>query len=319
MYSIGGYIGLEVAGNAPFSNGGQALDLGRHGLEVIIKARHYRRLFVPRYTCAVLGGAIRNAGATMELYDLDDRLEPLLPRDHFNADDGVLLTNYFGLKQASMDQYARALPNLIVDNAQAFYAPVPHGRDHFNSCRKFFGVADGAYMHCDAAVDLAWPPAPSNGRYSHLLVAADQGIETGYPLSQAHERQLKEAPVRGMSRLTSLLMARVDHARVMTVRKANRDRLHAALQSYNRFPIDPAVAVVPMVYPFLSEMEGLQDRLLAARIYTARYWPETLGPDNGLDAGFRFLPQTIFLPVDQRYGPEHMDRIIEVVLQGGRG
>ena len=43
-------------------------------------------------------------------------------------------------------------PNLIVDNAQAFY--MPHlGLASFYSPRKFFGVADGGYLFCGKKLD----------------------------------------------------------------------------------------------------------------------------------------------------------------------
>jgi len=158
-------------------------------------------------------------------------------------------------------------------------------------------------------------PADTTGRWTHLLVAADQGSEAGFPLYQEHERRLADAPARSMSHLTAQVMNGIAHERVMATRRRNRDRLHAALRDMNRLPIDPAAAGVPMVYPFLPDTgSDLRARLQAARIYTARYWPGLLAPLALSDGGCRFTDDVIFLPVDQRYGVEHMDRILDVVI-----
>lgn len=315
MRSIGGYLELDSGNGQQWQAGAIAFDLGRHALEAILRARGYSRLHAPRYTCDVLGPAIKRSGVELALYDVDDRLEPLLPAAAHRQGDALLYTNYFGLKQDTVVRLARAHTNLIVDNAQACYAPIPTGSDGFVSCRKFFGVADGAYAICDA---LKVPPANSAStaqRYAHLLTALEQGIEAGFPLSQAHERRLDEAPLEGMSTFTRLLLTKVNHEQVMAARRHNRDRLHEALGATNRLPIDPAAASVPVAYPYLPEAPGLRDRLLEARIYVPRFWPTTLAPLSATDGGRLFSEQVLFLPVDQRYGDADMDRIIEEVLR----
>lgn len=313
--SIGGYIGLELPHGATAPQGALAFDLGRHALEAILHARAPRRLLAPRYTCGVLAPAISRSGVPVVLYDLDQELDPVLPAGAPAAGDTLLFTNYFGLKQATVDRLAGSVPHLIVDNAQAYYGAIPQGADGFNSCRKFFGVADGAFAVCGAIASVQPPPAPSSGRYDHLVAAVDRGTEAAFPLSQLHEKQLAGAPLRGMSTLTRALMGCMDHSRVREARCRNRDRLHAALKGRNRLPLDPASAEVPMVYPFLSDDAGLRDRLNAARIYTARYWPDLLAPLSSTDGARPFAERVVYLPVDQRYGDREMDRVLETVLR----
>ena len=68
-----------------------------------------------------------------------------------------------------------------------------------------------------------------------------------------------------------------------------------------------------MVYPLLIEKKGLREKLIAARIYVARYWDDDSGvvPKDSFSA---YLSKYLLpLPVDQRYGPEAMGRIINVV------
>lgn len=314
MGSIGGYIGLERADGDPRPDGTIALDLGRHALEVILRARAPRRLLAPRYTCDVLAPAIARTGVELEFYDLDDHLDPVLPHGLPAKGDALLYTNYFGLKQATVERLAGTVPHLIVDNAQAFYAPVPSGVDGFNSCRKFFGVADGAFLWCDPARDLPFHPADEADRWTHLEVAAKEGTEAGFALYQQHERRLASVPVRGMSPRTARVIAGLDHAHIKSTRQRNRDLLHAALRDRNRSPIDPAAAEVPMVYPYLSDDRGLRERLQALRIYTARYWPGLLSPLAPTDGAHRFAKNVVYLPVDQRYGAKEMERMLDAII-----
>ncbi len=315
MKSIGGFLALELAtGNSRYQEA-IALDLGRHALEVVLRARDYHSLLAPRYTCAVLAPAIKRAGVKLTLYDLDENLDPVMPVGHPRPGEALLYTNYYGLKQATVEHLVDTVPNLLLDYAQDFYGAIPKGVDAFVSCRKFLGVPDGAYLYCEPARALKFELADAAGRFNHLLVAADQGIEAGYPLSQEHERRLSDAPVKGMSRLTGRFMASIDHAHVITRRQRNRDHLHQLLGPLNKLPIDPAVAVAPMVYPFMTDnAQKLRARLQKERIYTARYWPELLGPLGPGDGGNRFLEAVVYLPVDQRFGPKEMDKIVEVVI-----
>jgi hypothetical protein len=314
MESIGGFLPLELAQGTGRHQGGIALDLGRHALEVILRVRGYHRLFVPRFTCDVLAPAIKHSGVELVLYDLDLQLDPVLPAHGIGSKDAVLYTNYFGLKTDTVTRIASTVENLIVDAVQDFYGTAPAGVDHFVSCRKFFGVADGAYLYCDAAGDLNLEAADATGRWEHLLTAGDRGTEAGFPRYQEHERLLEDAPIRGMSQLTSRVMRSIDHDRVIQARQQNRDYLHTALGAFNRCPIDPAASSVPMVYPFLSNDLGLRARLQAARIYTANYWPGLFAPLSAQDGARDFLDRAVYLPVDQRYGIAHMDRILAVIM-----
>lgn len=314
--SIGGYIGLPRRDGRPWHPGAVACDLGRHALELILLHRGVQRLHVPRYTCDVLAPVFQRRGVELVPYRVDVKLDPVLHDVRSSRTGAVLYTNYFGLKADTVLGLADKVPHLIVDNAMDFYGPVPEGADAFVSCRKFFGVPDGSYAISAATRDVVLDPAPSFGRLDHLLMALDGGIEAGFERYQQHERELARAPLKGMSRMTSILMAQVDHEQVMSTRRSNRDRLHAALAATNLLPIDPAAAQVPMVYPYHTADKGLRARLQAARIYVPRYWPGVLEPLTSDDGGRPFQEDVLYLPVDQRYGPAHMDRIIEVVLDG---
>ena len=314
MSSIGGYFGMECGSGSTPHPLAMALNLGRHALAFAVRSRGYRRLYVPRYTCDVLGGPLKSNGVELVFYGLDDSMDPLFDPQGLDEGEGFLYTNYFGLKDPTVARIAAAGRNLIVDNAQSFYAPPLPGVDTFYSCRKFFGTPDGAYLYSSSGSIKDLERDRSYDRLEHLLRGVDQGTEEGYPYFLAHEEALDRIPMRAMSHLTTAMMAGIDHSEVRARRRSNRDHLHRELKDRNLLPIDPAGAEVPMDYPFLTEDRALRERLLAHRIYSPRYWPGLLGPVEAGTAEQRFVDSIVHLPIDQRYGPEHMDRVLEVVL-----
>lgn len=54
-------------------------------------------------------------------------------------------------------RFAHFLKNLIVDNVQVFYTPPIKGLDTIYTCRKFFGVPDGAYLYTDCILAESIP------------------------------------------------------------------------------------------------------------------------------------------------------------------
>ena len=66
-----------------------------------------------------------------------------------------------------------------------------------------------------------------------------------------------------------------------------------------------------MVYPYYCHKEGLRQHLIDNKIYVAKYWPnveEWAGKDSvEADLAEYLIP----LPIDQRYGKEEMDYIID--------
>ena len=84
-----------------------------------------------------------------------------------------------------MDEYVKIVtdryaPNIIIDNTQAFFSrPLPE-IDTFYTCRKFFGVADGAYLYTDKEADFDIPQDYSSSRMLFLLDRLDRSAEKAF-------------------------------------------------------------------------------------------------------------------------------------------
>lgn len=307
-------MGLELGRGTPPHPNAVAIDLARHAITYVSLARGYRRMFVPRFTCDVLKGPLQQSGMEVFFYGIDASMDPLFDPAHLDDGEVLLYTNYFGLKDETIRSLASKGCPLLIDNAHSFYATPAEGIDTFYSCRKFFGVPDGAYLYTDMRLGDALERDVSVNRCEHLVQSAEFGTEAGYSAFQANEAALDKIPLRAMSHLTERMMAAIDHVSVSLKRRENCQRLHATLKDHNLLPIDPLAASVPMVYPFLTEDDTLRERLRVHGVYTARYWPALLAPVDPGTPEARFAERIVPLPIDQRYGPAHMDRILELVL-----
>ena len=313
MEAIGGYFSLELPLREEYHKDAIRLNTGRNCLEYILRARGYKKVYVPYYTCEAVMEPINKLGIPYEYYHIDFHFEI---RDRFTlkADEALLYTNYFGLKQRYVEQLAKKTGEcLIVDNTQAFYAKPIAGIDTFYTCRKFFGVADGAYLYTDKLLDEEFVQDESYDRMTHLLKRIDLSAEKGFADFRKVDDGLDNQPIRKMSKLTKRIMQSIDYEAAAKKRRENYHILHEVLGEENNLVLSLEDDAVPMVYPFLESIKGLREKLIENKVFVARYWPNVVEWTTKVDIENLLACQMQPLPVDQRYGNEDMERLIEIV------
>lgn len=310
--SIGGYFGLELQHGEHYHKNALRLNTSRNCFEYIIRVRDYKKVYIPYYTCEVMLEPLQKLGVAYEFYHIDESLEPV-ETIQLQHDEAFLYTNYFGLKQFCVERLSHIYGHqLIVDNAQAFYAKPIVGIDTFYSPRKFFGVADGGYLYIDKYFGGSLTQDVSYNRMSHLLKRIDISAEEGFMDFRANDDALDYQPIRLMSKLTDSILKSVDYAAVANKRKENYLYLDKALGSINliKFNIEDNV---PMVYPFLANDTSLKRKLIKNRIYVATYWPNVLEWTNPNMIEYGFATNIIAMPCDQRYDECDMKYIVGLI------
>ena len=310
MEAIGGYFSLELPQREEYHKYAIRLNTGRNCLEYILRVRGYKKVFVPYYTCEAVMEPINKLGIPYEFYHIDVHFEI---RDRFTLKEGeaLLYTNYFGLKQRYVEQLAEKTGSrLIIDNTQAFYAKPLAGIDTFYTCRKFFGVPDGAYLYCDKELDEEIEQDYSYDRVAHLVKRIDLSAEDGFKDFRRVDDGLDNQPIRKMSKLTQRMMQGVDYEAAARRRRANFQMLHKALGKDNNLELHLESDAVPMVYPNLIPVEGVREKLIENKIFVARYWPNVLEWTTEKDIEYLLASQMQPLPIDQRYEIDDMKFII---------
>ncbi|MDB4925254.1 hypothetical protein [Mucilaginibacter sp.] len=310
--TIGGYFGLELPPGNEYYTHLIRLNTGRNALEYILREKGYKKIYIPYFTCDVLLEPIQKLDIAYQFYSIDEHLEPIIDFE-IESDAVFLYTNYFGIKQQAVKCLSTKITNLIIDNSQAFFSEPLPGIDTFYSCRKFFGVSDGAYLQIKKKSTKKYAVDSSVNRFSHLIKSIDLGVQQGYSDFVKNNKDLENNPIRIMSPLTRKILAGVNYTECARIRKRNFNFLHKHLKDHNLFKFNFPEEYSPMVYPFLSNNKQLKLHLIQRNIYVATYWPNVF---KWTDARMyeNYLARCIVpLPIDHRYSLHDMLYILNTL------
>jgi hypothetical protein len=313
MNPIGGYFELELHKGIEYHKGAIRLNFGRNAFEYILRARAYKKVYLPYYICDVLLEPIHKLKLKCEYYHINEQLDPIFNFKRIGEEETFIYINYFGLKKRTVQKISNSCPNLIIDNSQAFFEKPLAGIDTFYSPRKFFGVPDGAYLYCKKQLKEQLSEDESYNRMSHLLKRIDKTPEGGYSDFVRNEKELSGIPLKRMSRLSTSILMSIDYNAVKNRRIINFKYLHDHLEKYNELNIDLDRGAVPMVYPFVNPSEGLREYLISKNIYIAKYWNETIKNISLNETEKIFVNNLVALPIDQRYGEKEMATVTDKV------
>lgn len=314
MKGIGGYFSLEIPRNRPsyLHSEGMHLNSGRNALEYILSSiGRISCLWIPFYTCDVVLEPIKKLNISYRFYHINEKLE-LLEEITLQQDEYLLATNYFGIKDAYMKKLALVYGSqLIIDNAQAFYASPLKSVHTVYSPRKFVGIPDGGIAYTTNVVNTNnLEKDQSFDRCSHLLKRIDLGANFGYTDFRENSHKLANQPIKKMSALTKTLIDSIDFDEIKTIRRRNFQILHEALGKDNRLHI-PAMDsfACPMVYPYFTEDSSLKKKLIDNKVFVATYWPNVFKWCSEDSLEYQFTDRIIAIPIDQRYGEDDMNYI----------
>lgn len=316
MQPIGGYFSLELSRHEEYHKDAIRLNTGRNCLEYILRVRRYKKIYIPYYTCEVLLEPLMKLNVAYEFYHINLNFE-LVEDIHLHQNEALLYTNYYGLKQQYVKTLARCYgKQFIVDNTQAFYAKPVTDIDTFYTCRKFFGVPDGAYLYTNNLLDEDLEQDQSFDRVTSLIKRIDLGPKAGYADFRETSKSFVGQPIKRMSIFTQRMMQAIDYDTVAKRRRVNYKCLHDALGTCNTLSLPLEGNMVPLVYPFNVEHGTyLRQNLIDHQVFCARYWPNVLEWCNFSDVEFQLTNNLVCLPIDQRYGEEEMNRISQFIKQ----
>lgn len=314
MKAIGGYFGMELRHGKHYYKDAIKLNTARNCLKYILRAKHITKIYIPYFTCNVILEPIQKGGIEYEFYSINEKLEPI-KKYVLQESEVFLYTNYFGLKSNAVTKLSSIYgKQLIVDNAQAFFAKPIERTDTFYSPRKFFGVSDGAYLYSEKKLNEEFEQDFSFERMSHLLKRIDLGAELGYEDFIKNDNELKENPIKSMSNITEKILQSLDYSYIKKCRIDNFHYLHGILGEQNKFHFDINKDDVPMIYPFFIENgDEIKEILIKNKIFIATYWPNIFKWCSKKTLEYTISKNLITLPIDQRYNLTHMKYVISII------
>jgi len=218
--------------------------------------------------------------------------------------------NYYGqLTNERILEFKIEFGNIILDNTHAFFQKPINNIDTIYSCRKFFGVSDGAYLSTDIELKEELEIDVSKDRMMHILGRFESSASDYYNLFINADESLNREQLRYMSKLTHNILGAIDYENVRQIRNENLAFLDEQLGKKNKMNFimpDGAFA-----YPFYVENGiELRKRLAKKKIYIPTLWPNVLETAIERSVEYQYVANILPLPCDQRYGIQDMELIV---------
>lgn len=312
MREIGGFIEIAESRGSEYHENAIALNCGRSCLEYLIKAKNIQKMYIPYFLCASARNLCKKCGCEFEFYSIDTDFKPIITKSP-KSDELVMIINYYGQLD---DNYITLLKNqyqnIVIDNTQAFFKKPQNGIDTFYSCRKFFGVPDGAYLYTDTAYNGAIETDISYDRMSFLLGRYELGPQKFYEDYVKNNGRFSKEDIKLMSKLTHNLLKSEDYDYVSVRRTKNFEYLNERLSEVNKLKLK--IPHGPFMYPLLVDNgEYVKKKLIENKIFVPTLWPATfdVAPKDSIE--WNFAKNIVPLPIDQRYEIDDMKYMLEVL------
>jgi hypothetical protein len=316
---IGGYFGLELQEEkAGFHTSPYRFNSGRAALGFLLTQLKPSKVYLPFYTCNALLAPFEQLQVPYVFYQVNEAFEiEVLPE--LAADELLLYINYYDIKRTYSEKLADRYGHQFISDCTQAYFVKGNGKSWvFNSCRKFFGVPDGADLYVPDGIDLmqAYRQLPENTNYTiaHLLARFNGETKKGYPFFQENEIRNGEQIVK-MSKLTQYLLSTVDEEKARLARKENFEFLHAELKATNQLKLQLEDVPESSFYPYLPEKLLKKHFFWEQDIFIPHFWNDCLDRNEVQDfeQEITFSQHLLPIPIDHRYGPMELSRIIHLI------
>lgn len=305
MKEIGGYIELDTYTGPMLYGDGIKLNCGRNALAYLIEAKKISKLWMPKYMCDSCDQVLASRNVEVAYYSIGLDFKPAIK----NWDGWLYVVNFYG--QLSNAYLSSLGANIIVDNAQAYFQEPIKGVDTLYTCRKFFGVADGAILYTEKTIPVLQRDE-SYKRMRFLLGRYERTASEFYQEYVDNNHFFATEPIKKMSRLTENLLHGIDYELIRRRRTENFACLHEKLRSMNKLTL-----MIPdgaFMYPlYVSNGDRIRKELQREKIYIPTLWPSVFKICEEKELEYDMAKNLLPLPVDQRYNELQMADIVKIL------
>lgn len=308
MKEIGGYIEMEHYTNSEYYSSLLRLNSARNSLRYLIKVRKITKIYLPLLLCESIYEACKKEKIEVCFYHIDNNLHPVL--ENIDSNSFIYIINYYGqLSKKYIKKFYSSYRNIIIDNVQAFFTKPIKNIDTIYSCRKYFGVTDGSYLHtnCQESLDIDFDY--SSNRCAYLLKRYETNASDNYYLFSKNENEIDDLEIKKMSKITLNILKSINYKEVIKARNENFKYLQDNLGKLNKLKVCNNCG--PYMYPLLiNNGEIVRKKLQENKIYISKLWPEFEKNENVFDKFEKNLANNILpIPCDQRYNVNDMKLI----------
>lgn len=305
MKEIGGYIELDTYTGKMLHDDGIKLNCGRNALAYIIKAKNIKKIYMPKFMCDSCDKILADNNIEVVYYSIKIDFKLSIA----SRDGWLYVVNFYG--QLSNEYISSLGDKVIVDNAQAYFQePIP-GVDTLYTCRKFFGVADGAILYTNKYIEVEERDQSFN-RMNFLLGRYERSAGEFYHEYVENNHLFMNEQIKRMSKLTENLLHGIDYEMVKNKRTENFAYLHEQLRGINKLEL--SIPEGAFMYPlYIEKGADIRKKLQTKKIFIPILWPAIFNICNEDELEYDMALNILPIPVDQRYSKNEMSSILSIV------
>ncbi|HEK1805458.1 TPA: hypothetical protein SMR79_001962 [Proteus mirabilis] len=316
---IGGYFELESLINNPWYQTDIKLNSGRAALLLLIKEKNIKKIHLPYFLCDSVKNYLNKEEKNIQIsyYHIDDNFLPKIKSE--NLDKSYLyIVNYYGLiPNKIILQYKKKYNNIIIDNTQAFFQPPLIKVPTIYSCRKYFGVPDGAYLfHEKINIDHLQRIKITNS-LAPLTARTEECASKHYQEHVNNENKFENIPIQYMSLFSENILGAINYNYVIEKRNSNFSYLNKRLSQFNKLKVlEKIIPNAPFAYPLLVENAvNLKQILIRNKIYIPTLWQNVIDECAESSIEYNYAKNILPLPCDQRYDINDMKLIVDIIIK----
>lgn len=314
MEEIGGYIGLDTYMMPMLhENATVALNSASSCLAYLIRAKNIKKIALPKFMCSSAKTVCDRENIITRFYSVG---MDFMPEDLcLEEDEWIYVVNYYGqLGNSILASLVKKYTSIIIDNVQAYYQmPLP-GVDTIYTCRKFFGVTDGAFLYTDTLLNRDLPQDESYNRMGFILGRYERTASEFYKEYKANNDMLIMEPVKKMSKLTYNLLHGIDYMFVKNRRTENFKYLYNALKDINKLELK--IPEGAFMYPlYIENGAEIRKKLCGEKIYIPLFWDDVFDICLPSETEYIMAMDILPLPTDQRYTVQVMQYIVSKIKE----
>lgn len=312
-------------------------DYGRSALRSV-PVDYTKKILVPEFICESVVQCFPKE--QIVFYKINDRLD-IDENDLFDKWDAqvgtVYICHYFGfIQNKSLVKRVREKAEqdnciFIEDLTQSLFSSyIPQGDYMIASIRKWMPIPQGGVLFSHTSIslpDTTHVPQSKDNTRAYGMILKDMFLNMDYDANSKYREIFRECEekidsdenIRTISSFAKYLISCQDVSALMQKRRMNFERLEWGISKLGLAPIRSLRdKEVPLVYPIrIKQRDKFREYLMENNIYCAVHWPfYNIQPEVRINAKYN-ADTLLSLPIDQRYGSEEIDYMIDVIQQYG--
>lgn len=313
MKEIGGYIEFEHYKGKMLHESAIMLNCGRNALAYVIEANNIKKILMPKFMCSSCNKVLLDYNINVRYYKININFRP--DDISLQEDEWLYIVNFYGqLTNPYIASLQKRYYKIIVDNAQAYFQPPIDNVATIYTCRKFFGVSDGAMLYSNILLKRNLDKDISYDRMHFLLGRYEKPASDFYVEYVHNNLLLVNEPIKKMSLLTQNLLHAIDYEGVSSIREENFSFLNEKFCGMNQLKLD--IPIGAYMYPlYVKGGDYVRKKLLEKKIYIPILWSDVFKVCSEDEIEYDLALNILPLPIDQRYGRNDMEYLVNTIRE----